>query len=121
MRKFEIRLGLYFIWYGLGRSYFESVRIDPSLVFLGLRTNVWAAIAAIVIGIMIFVVQTRRHPGLEPSVYVPGREWTPAAAVDSTDIYSDTDETSDGAALPGTTVAEETKATTPATSGAGTK
>ena len=43
-------------------------------------------------------VQTRRHPGVEPSVYVPGREWKPTAAVDSEDTYSDTEEPGDGAA-----------------------
>jgi len=67
--------GLYLIWYGAGRTVWESIRIDPSEVFLGLRVNVWAALLAIVAGIVIIVVQSRRHPGLEPSPYVPGREW----------------------------------------------
>ena len=31
--------------------------------------------AAIVLGIVIFLVQRRRHTGDEPSPYVPGREW----------------------------------------------
>ena len=31
--------------------------------FLGIRINVWGALAAIVLGIIIIVVQTRRHPG----------------------------------------------------------
>ncbi len=76
-RQYHLRWGkliaLYFIFYGIGRVWFESIRIDPSVVFLGLRTNVWAALGAIVLGIVIFVVQSRRHPGLEPSVYMPGR------------------------------------------------
>ncbi len=50
------------------------IRIDPSDIILGLRTNVWAAIFGVVLGIVIFVVQSRRHLGLEPSPYVPGRE-----------------------------------------------
>ncbi len=91
-------LGLYLIWYGLGRAWFESIRLDPSETFLGIRSNVWAALLAIVLGLVIIVVQTRRHPGVEPSVYVPGREWKPASAVDSEDTYSDTDEPGDGAA-----------------------
>jgi prolipoprotein diacylglyceryl transferase len=85
-------LGLYLIWYGLGRAWFESIRLDPSETFLGVRSNVWAAVAAFVLGIIIIVVQTRRHPGVEPSVYVPGREWKPEAALDSEDTYSDSDD-----------------------------
>ncbi len=88
-------LGLYLIWYGLVRTWIENIRIDPSQTFLGIRDNVWGALAAIVLGVVIIVVQTRRHPGIEPSVYLPGRQWTPPAEVDSEDLYSDTDESSD--------------------------
>jgi len=94
-RKFQLRWGktlaVYLIWYGLGRSYLESIRIDPSeFNILGIPTNVWAAFLAVILGIVIFVVQTRRHPGLEPSVYRPGREWVrPDAEVDSDDTDSD--------------------------------
>lgn len=73
-------LGLYLIWYGLGRVVWESIRIDPSEVFLGLRVNVWAALFAVVLGIAILIVQSRRHTGLEPSPYVRGREWDGAGA-----------------------------------------
>lgn len=91
-------LGLYLIWYGLGRSWFESIRIDPSQTVLGIRINVWAALAAIVLGIVIIAVQTRRHPGIEPSIYTSGEQWTPPAAVDSEDLYTDTDDEGDDAA-----------------------
>ena len=82
---------VYLIWYGVGRSYLESIRIDPSeFSFLGVPSNVWAAFAAVVLGIALFIVQSRRHPGLEPSVYRPGREWVrPDAEVDSDDTDSD--------------------------------
>jgi prolipoprotein diacylglyceryl transferase len=77
-------IAVYLIWYGLGRIVWESIRIDPSEIFFGLRINVWAAIFAVVVGILIFVVQSRRHTGLEPSAYVPGREFNATAAgVDS--------------------------------------
>lgn len=110
-------LGLYLVWYGIGRTVFESIRVDPSENFFGLRTNVWAAIIAIVVGIVIIAVQSRRHPGLEPSPYVTGREWVPAAAgVDSGETYSDSDETGNGAASD----AETPVTTGPATSGSGT-
>ncbi|WP_411700930.1 prolipoprotein diacylglyceryl transferase [Conyzicola sp.] len=94
-------LGLYLVWYGLGRSVFESIRIDPSEVFFGLRSNVWAAILAVILGIVIIVVQNRRHPGLEPSPYVAGREWVkPGTGVESNDTYSDIDEPGNEAASP---------------------
>ncbi|MCS5723605.1 prolipoprotein diacylglyceryl transferase [Herbiconiux sp. CPCC 203407] len=77
-RKFALRWGklfaLYLIWYGLGRSWLEAIRIDPTTdTFLGIPANVWASFVAIALGIVLFVVQSRRHPGLEPSVYTPGR------------------------------------------------
>lgn len=84
-------LGCYLIWYGVGRSFFESIRIDPSEIFLGIRTNVWASFAAIAVGLIILITQGRRHPGLEPSPYIPGREWDPEAGVHSEHVYSDSD------------------------------
>ncbi|WP_158864389.1 prolipoprotein diacylglyceryl transferase [Leifsonia sp. AG29] len=101
-RRFRMQWGklfaLYLVWYGLGRSYLESIRIDPSeFSFLGIPSNVWAAFAAVVLGVALFIVQSRRHTGLEPSPYVPGREWVrPDAAVDSDDTDLD-DEVSDDA------------------------
>ncbi|MET3768046.1 prolipoprotein diacylglyceryl transferase [Marisediminicola sp. UYEF4] len=110
-------IGLYFIWYGIGRSVFETIRIDPSEIFLGVRTNVWAAFAAILVGLVIIIVQTRRHPGIEPSPYLPGKEWSPdAAGVDSGERYSDSDDDGNGAAEDA-----ETPARKPATSGVGAK
>ncbi|MGJ4843772.1 MULTISPECIES: prolipoprotein diacylglyceryl transferase [unclassified Leifsonia] len=116
-RKFQLRWGkafaVYLIWYGLGRSYLESIRIDPSeFSFLGIPTNVWAAFAAVVLGIVLFIVQSRRHPGLEPSVYRPGREWVrPDAEVDSDDTYSDDEVSGADAAEP--TEKDAAKATSP--------
>ncbi|WP_317231207.1 prolipoprotein diacylglyceryl transferase [Clavibacter sp. MX14-G9D] len=66
-------LAVYLMWYGLGRMVFESIRIDPSEIILGIRTNVWAAFIAVAIGLVLFIVQTRRHVGSEPSAYLPGR------------------------------------------------
>ena len=40
-------------------------------------------VAIVVIGLVIFFVQKRRHPGSEPSPYVPGREWTGKGTVQS--------------------------------------
>jgi prolipoprotein diacylglyceryl transferase len=102
---------LYLVWYSSGRIVWESIRIDPSEIILGLRTNVWAAIFGVVIGIAIFFVQKRRHPGLEPSPYVPGREWTPAGAVQS----QDTDDFVDVSEPPTDEVEEATATSTAAT------
>ncbi len=63
---------VYLIWYSAGRVVWESIRIDPSDIILGLRTNVWSAILGIVVGLVILIVQSR-HTGQEPSPYVVGR------------------------------------------------
>ena len=84
-------LGAYLVWYGVGRSWFESIRLDPSDTFLGIRSNVWTALAAIALGLIIIAVQTRRHPGVEPDVYHVGRRPEPPAAVHSEDTYSESD------------------------------
>jgi hypothetical protein len=63
----------------------ENIRIDPSEVFLGLRSNVWAAIIGVLLGLAIMIVQKRRHTGLEASPYRAGREWKPKSAVQSQD------------------------------------
>ncbi|MBX3196067.1 MAG: prolipoprotein diacylglyceryl transferase [Microbacteriaceae bacterium] len=88
---------LYLIWYGIGRSWFESIRLDPSETFLGIRSNVWGALAAMALGLIILIVQHRRHPGVEPSPYRAGREWTDPAEVDSEDTYPDITPGTDGA------------------------
>lgn len=110
------QLGIYLIWYGTGRSVFESIRLDPSELFLGIRVNVWGAWAAVVIGLVIIIIQSRRHTGLEPSVYTPGREWSPEAGVDSEDVYTDSDDEGNGAPA-----AAGPSGTTNATSGSAAK
>ena len=75
-RKLYLRwgkaFGVYLIWYGIGRSVFETYRLDSSETFFSIRTNVWAALLAIVVGVLIIIIQNRRHPGKELSVYVEG-------------------------------------------------
>jgi prolipoprotein diacylglyceryl transferase len=77
-RRFNLRwgkmLGLYLVYYSIGRVWIEAIRIDPSEIVLGLRINIWSAIAGIAIGLAIIAIQSRRHPGQEPSVYKPGRQ-----------------------------------------------
>jgi len=113
-RRINLRWGkafaVYLIWYGVGRSFFEAIRIDPSEYFFGIRTNIWAAYAAILLGIIIFLVQRRVHPGSELSVYVPGREWkAPVAEVESQDTDSDLED--HGAEADGTAASNAPTAT----------
>ncbi|MGK0714462.1 prolipoprotein diacylglyceryl transferase [Leucobacter sp. W1153] len=77
-RRFRLRwgrtFGLYLIWYGIGRSWLEAIRIDPtSDAMFGVPANIWASFAAIVIGIVLFFVQAIRHPDPEPSVFRDNR------------------------------------------------
>ena len=114
-RKFRLQwgrlFGLYLVWYSGGRIVWESIRIDPSDIFLGLRTNVWAAILGVILGLAIFFVQKRRHTGFEASPYVAGREWTPEGAVQS----QDTDDFVDVSEPPTSESVEGTATSTPAT------
>jgi prolipoprotein diacylglyceryl transferase len=76
-RRFSLRWGktwaLYLIWYGLGRSLLETIRIDPtSDRFLGIPANDWTSLVAIALGVGLFVVQTRRHPEPELTVFREG-------------------------------------------------
>lgn len=77
-RRFNLRwgkmLGLYLVYYSIGRVWVEAIRIDPSEMILGLRLNIWSAIFGILVGLAIIVIQSRRHPGKELSVYLPGKE-----------------------------------------------
>ncbi len=95
--------GLYLVWYSAGRIVWESIRIDPSEIYLGLRTNVWAAIIGVAVGAAIMIVQRRRHTGREPSVYRPGRGWEGAAPVQSQDSHDfvDVSDPPDGATTVG--------------------
>lgn len=75
-RRYRLQWGrvfaLYLVWYGLGRSFLEAMRLDPSELILGVRTNIWAAWIALGVGVVMFAIQGRRHPGSEPSAYRNG-------------------------------------------------
>lgn len=76
-RRFSPRwgtfFGMYLIWYGLVRFFVEGLRVDPSMVILGLRSNELTALLAVLLGIVLILVQKKRHPGVEASIYLPGR------------------------------------------------
>jgi prolipoprotein diacylglyceryl transferase len=77
-QRFNLRwakmFGLYIVYYSVGRVWIEAIRIDPSEIILGLRINIWSAIAGIALGLAIIFIQSRRHPGLEDTVYKPGKQ-----------------------------------------------
>jgi prolipoprotein diacylglyceryl transferase len=85
-------LALYLVWYGIGRAFLETIRLDPAELILGVRVNVWGALAAIALGVFLYLRQGFRHPGSEPSAYVPGRQWAPESEVDSPDDYYSVDD-----------------------------
>jgi prolipoprotein diacylglyceryl transferase len=62
-----LSLGLYLVWYGIGRAWFEWLRLDPTeLLVAGVKINLLTALAAAVVGILIIVnarrVERRRVP-----------------------------------------------------------
>ena len=77
-KRFNLRwgkmFGLYLIYYSVGRVWVEAIRIDPSEIVLGLRINIWSAILGIAVGLVVIVIQSRRHTGSENSAYLVGRE-----------------------------------------------
>lgn len=47
---------MYIMWYTLGRTWIESLRIDYAHEFLGVRINVWVSMAVFVLGAVSFIV-----------------------------------------------------------------
>ncbi len=81
-RKFKLRRGAmffsYLIWYGIGRSFMETLRIDAvdviTIIGIGLRVHMWLAIAMVIFGAAgLAFVLTRLRPLGDPGVYLPGR------------------------------------------------
>lgn len=81
-RKFKLRRGAlfccYMIWYGIGRTFTESLRLDPAEVIaigpLELRVHQWLAIGIAIAGILalIMVLGRLRTQRVDP-FYLPGK------------------------------------------------
>lgn len=91
-RLFRLRWGrafaVYLIWYGLGRMWIESIRMDYSEIILGLRSNVLGALILALLGCAMLAWLHHRHHDEETSVYLPGRSaerHAPAARVSPED------------------------------------
>lgn len=85
-------LGLYLVWYGIGRASLETLRLDPAELIGGVRVNLLGALFLVLVGLVIIAIQGHRHPGYEPGPYRPGSEWTPETEVDLGDNYYAIDE-----------------------------
>jgi prolipoprotein diacylglyceryl transferase len=72
-KRFDLRWGrlfaIYLAYYSIGRFWIEGIRIDPSEIFLGLRTNQWSALLTVLVAIGLFVYSRRTHTGTESSIY----------------------------------------------------
>jgi prolipoprotein diacylglyceryl transferase len=68
-RRFRMGHGrvfaLYVALYTLGRSYIETLRIDPAREVFGLRLNVWTSVVLFVGAVVYIVVSARLRPGRE--------------------------------------------------------
>ena len=58
-RRLPLRDGalfaIYLIWYGGGRFVWEMIRLDPSGSLFGVRTNGWAALLGVALGLVVLV------------------------------------------------------------------
>ena len=91
-KKFKLYRGAlfccYVIWYGIGRTFTESLRLDPAEIItigpLSLRIHQWFAIGLVIFGTLalIYVLSVLR-PQNKNSIFLPGREPAAAAAEDA--------------------------------------
>jgi prolipoprotein diacylglyceryl transferase len=68
-RRFRMGHGrvfaLYVALYTLGRSYIETLRVDPAREVFGLRLNVWTSVVLFAGAVIYIVVSARMRPGRE--------------------------------------------------------
>ncbi len=68
-RRFRMGHGrvfaLYVALYTMGRSYIETLRVDPAREVLGLRVNVWTSVVLFAGAVIYIVVSARMRPGRE--------------------------------------------------------
>lgn len=112
-RRFKLGHGrafaLYVASYCAGRGWIEYMRVDDAHHVLGLRLNVWTAIAVFVLAVVYFVLSARSRPGREeivepapdgegPSDASEGEDAKPSKADDAKDTeVKEPDKDKDGA------------------------
>ncbi|CAL9412980.1 Phosphatidylglycerol--prolipoprotein diacylglyceryl transferase [Streptomyces sp. enrichment culture] len=94
-RRFKLGHGrafaLYVAAYCAGRAWIEYMRVDEAHHILGLRLNVWTAIAVFVLAVVYFAVSAKLRPGREevvepdrgPAASDPAAAAKPAGAKDA--------------------------------------
>ncbi|MFJ7260222.1 prolipoprotein diacylglyceryl transferase [Streptomyces globosus] len=94
-RRFKLGHGrafaLYVAAYCAGRAWIEYMRVDEAHHILGLRLNVWTAIAVFVLAVVYFAVSAKLRPGREevvepdrgPAASDPAAAAKPAGAEDA--------------------------------------
>ncbi len=98
--KFKLGYGrviaLYVMAYTAGRGWIEYIRIDTVQLddVYGLRFNVWTSIVLFIAAAAYFLWSSRRHPGREEEIYLPGRGPAAAEAAqgEEIDVTSEPDE-----------------------------
>lgn len=75
---------LYMVVYGTGRFLIEAIRTDFTYWIGPFKTNQFAALVFVVLGVALFVVQQRRRPGREPWVEKSQLEDAPDDSLDDT-------------------------------------
>lgn len=106
-------VGFYFLWYGFARAILESMRLDPTEMYLfGVKINEDVAIAAAIFGLVLIIVNGRRpEPAVEPvdvvtddqGVALPEGDLTEVAAASDADAKAE----SDSAKSPGSDLADD--------------
>jgi prolipoprotein diacylglyceryl transferase len=85
-RRFRMGHGrvfaLYVALYTLGRSYIETLRVDPAREVLGLRLNVWTSVVLFTGAVIYIVVSARMRPGREVLSQPPSEPEPALAPVD---------------------------------------
>ena len=71
-------IGFYFLWYGAGRAWFESFRLDPTeWMPFGIKINLLTALAVAIFGALLVLAASRRR-------WPPALMTTPGDRVDAT-------------------------------------
>lgn len=83
-------LGLYLVIYGMGRTWFESFRLDPTEFELGgFKINMLIATLVAMGGILLIIVQSRRHPEAETDPKLPIRQGSTGIPAEDVRVPSD--------------------------------
>ncbi|MFC8129271.1 prolipoprotein diacylglyceryl transferase [Streptomyces sp. NPDC057302] len=88
-RRFKLGHGrafaLYVAAYCAGRGWIEYMRVDDAHHILGVRLNVWTAIAVFVLAVVYFVLSAKKRPGREEIVEPVPADEAAAEVADSDD------------------------------------